>query len=125
MTEEPTPAPSGEAADFNLDRSNLYQEESFTDLKVGTIKRFTPIKADGTPDKARKTIFVGQTNIYTPHGPLPIQNVIPAKELAQAFKRFPEAMEQAMQRLVEEAQKMKEQKTSPIIQTPESRIIIP
>jgi hypothetical protein len=125
MTEEPIPAESGEPTDFKLDRSNLYQEESFTDLKVGTIKRFTPIKTDGTPDKTRKTIFVGQTSIYTPHGPLPIQSVIPAKELAQAFKRFPEAMEQAMQRLVEEAQKMKEQKTSPIIQTPESRIIIP
>ena len=125
MTEEPTPAASGEAPDFNLDRSNLYQEESFTDLKVGTIKRFTPIKTDGTPDKTRKIVFVGQTSLYTPHGPLPLQNVIQAKELAQAFKRFPEAMEQAMQRLLEEAQQMKEQKTSPIIQTPESRIIVP
>jgi hypothetical protein len=125
MTEESTSAASAEATDFNLDRANLYQEESFTDLKAGTIKRFTPIKTDGTPDKTRKTIFLGQTSIYTPHGPLPIQNVIQAKELAQAFKRFPEAMEQAMQRLLEEAQKLKEQKTSPIIQTPESRIIIP
>ena len=24
--------------DFKIDRSNLYREESFTDLKVGTIK---------------------------------------------------------------------------------------
>jgi hypothetical protein len=125
MTEEQPQPASSQATDFNLDRANLYQEESFTDLKVGSIKRFTPIKTDGTPDKTRKTIFVGQTSIYTPHGSLPIQNVIQAKELAQAFKRFPEAMEQAMQRLLEEAQKLKEQKTSPIIQTPESRIIIP
>ena len=125
MTEEPTPAASDEETDFNLDRSNLYQEESFTDLKVGTVKRFTPIKTDGTPDKTRKTIFVGQTNVYTPHGPLPIQNAISAKDLPQAFKRFSEAMEQAMQRLLEEARKMKEQQTSPIIQTPESRIIVP
>jgi hypothetical protein len=34
-------------------------------------------------------------------------------------------MEESMQRLVEEAKKMKEQKQSPLIQTPESRIIVP
>ena len=111
--------------EFKLDRSNLYQEETFTDLKVGTVKRFTPVKPDGTPDKSRKTVFAGQSNLYTPHGPLPIQNVIPAKDLAQAFKRFPDAMEAAMKQLVEEAQQLKDQKASPLIQTPESRIIVP
>ena len=34
--------------EFSIDRSNLYLEESFTDLKVGTIKRLTPAKADGS-----------------------------------------------------------------------------
>lgn len=125
MTEAPESENAEDAYEFKLDRSNLYQEETFTDLKVGTVKRFTPIKPDGTPDKSRKTVFAGQTSIYTPHGPLPIQNVIQAKELAQAFKRFPEAMQASMNRLVEEANKMKDQKQSPLIQTPESRIIVP
>jgi hypothetical protein len=125
VTEAPESENAEDAYEFKLDRSNLYQEETFTDLKVGTVKRFTPIKPDGTPDKSRKTVFAGQTSIYTPHGPLPIQNVIQAKELAQAFKRFPEAMQASMNRLVEEANKMKDQKQSPLIQTPESRIIVP
>ena len=125
MTEAPESENAEDAYEFKLDRSNLYQEETFTDLKVGTVKRFTPIKPDGTPDKSRKTVFAGQTSIYTPHGPLPIQNVIQAKELAQAFKRFPEAMQASMNRLVEEANKLKDQKQSPLIQTPESRIIVP
>ena len=125
MIGEPTSESREHTVDFNLDRTNLYREESYTDLKVGTVKRFIPVLPDGSVDKARKTFFLGQTNVYTEHGPLPIQNVIQAKELAQAFKRFPEAMEEAMQRLIEEAKQMREEKTSPLIQTPESRIIVP
>ena len=113
--------------DFSVDRSNLYKEESFTDLKVGNIRRLIPVKPDGAEDKTRNTIFVGQTNLMTPNGPLPIQGVIRAKELQQAVKRFPEAMEVAVERMMEEAQKMKDQQGSEIItkQKEDSRIIIP
>jgi hypothetical protein len=122
--EEPTDE-TGNDLDFNLDRSNLFFEEAFTDLKAGTVKRYTPVKADGTPDKTRRTVYTGHTSVYTPHGPLPIQNEIQAKELAQAFKRLPEAMDQALQALISEAKKLNEEKQPPIIQTPESRIIVP
>jgi len=111
---------------FKVDRSNLYREESFTDLKVGSIKCLTPVKSDGAEDKSRKKIFVGQSNVMTPQGPLPIQGVIQAKELQQAIKKFPEAMEAAMERLIEEAQKYQEQQGQESqIQKPESRIIVP
>ena len=110
--------------EFIIDRSNLYIEESFTDLKIGTIKRLTPVKTDGTEDKSRKTMFVGHTSIMTPNGPLPIQNVIGAKELAQAIKKFPEAMQEAMDRLIEEVKNYQEQEQAQI-QKPESNIIIP
>jgi hypothetical protein len=119
MAEEPR-----QPVDFQVDRTNLYHEESFTDLKAGTIKRLTPIRPDGSADKARKTIFVGHTNILTPQGPLPIQGVIQAKELQQAIKKFPEAMEAAMNRLVEEVKKYQEREDARI-QKPESRIIVP
>jgi hypothetical protein len=126
MTVEPDPLSGESSVDFNLDRSNLYLEETYTDLKVGTVKRFIPVLPDGSVDKSRKTFFLGQTHLHTAHGPLPLQNVIQAKELAQAFKRFPEAMEHAMQKLIEEARKMGGEKTTaPLIQTPESRIIVP
>ena len=116
-----------DSIDFSVDRSNLYKEESFTDLKVGNIRRLIPVKPDGSEDKTRNTIFVGQTNLMTPNGPLPIQGVIKAKELQQAVKRFPEAMEEAVERLMDEAQKMKDQQGSEIItkQKEDSRIIIP
>ncbi len=121
--DRPSPEPPG--ADLALDRANLYLEETFTDLKVGIVKRLTPVTPDGLPDKTRKPIFIGETHLETPHGPLPLQAPIPAKELAQAFKRFPEAIEAGLRRLSAELKKMKEEQTAPRIETPGSRIIIP
>ncbi|KPJ78920.1 MAG: hypothetical protein AMJ54_01310 [Deltaproteobacteria bacterium SG8_13] len=118
-----------ESVDFSVDRQNLYLEESFTDLKVATIRRLTPVKTDGSVDKTRKTIFIGETNILTPNGPLPLQAVIQAKQLQQAFKNFPEAMQAAVDKLAEEVKKMKEKQTSSIIAPgsgkQDSRIIVP
>ena len=48
--------------DFKVNRSNLYREETFTDLKVGSIKHLIPVKPNGSEDKTRKSIFVGQSN---------------------------------------------------------------
>lgn len=124
MTQESQP---DEYPDFKVDRSNLYHEESFTDLTVGAIRRLSPVKPDGTPDKTRKTVFVGQTNLMTPHGSVPIQGVIKAKDLQQAIKRFPEAMQAAFDKLMEDIKKMREEESS-IIQPgskEESRIIVP
>jgi hypothetical protein len=106
-----------DSMEFRVDRGNLYREETFTDLKSCSLKRLTPIKADGSPDKTRKTIFVGHTTLLSPNGAVPIQSVIHARELQQAIKRYPEAMKSAMERLVEEAKKYKAEK--------ESRIIVP
>ena len=118
-----------DAVDFSVDRQNLYLEESFTDLKVATIRRLTPVKTDGSVDKTRKTVFIGETNILTPNGPLPLQAVIQAKQLQQAVKNFPAAMQAAVDKLAEEVKKMKEKNESPIISPgggkEESRIIVP
>ena len=105
----------GNNIEFKVDRKSLYKEETFTDLKVCSIRRLTPVSEDGKTDSSRKTIFVGQTSLMSPNGPLPIQAIIQAKELAQAFKRFPEAMIEAMERLMEEAKKMKQEEDSRII----------
>jgi hypothetical protein len=110
--------------ELKIDRSNLFKEETYSDLKVGIVKHMTPVKADGSVDKTRKSVFVGQTSLMTPNGPLPIQAVIQAKELQQAIKKFPEAMQASMERLAEEARKYQEQEKGKI-EKPESRIIVP
>jgi hypothetical protein len=107
--------------DLNVDRSNLYREEVFSDLRVCTVRRMIPVKPDGTEDKTRKIIFIGQTHVVTPNGPIPVQSIIKAKDLQQAFKKFPEAMKEAMERMIEEAKKMQQQQQ----QQEDSRIIVP
>lgn len=119
MAEEQSPP-----TELKIDRNNLYKEETFTDLKVGMIKRMTPVKSDGSVDKTRKSVFVAQTSLMTSGGPLPLQAVIQAKELQQAIKKFPEAVKAAMDRLAEEAKKYQEQEHDRI-EKPESRIIVP
>lgn len=114
--------------DFTVDRQNLYREETFTDLKVASIRRLIPVNTDGSVDKTRKTVFVGETNLMTPGGPLPVQAVIAAKQLQQAIKRFPEAMQTAVEKLAQEVNKMRQKEKSSIITPAEnesSRIIVP
>ena len=110
MNEDPR-----KAVEFSVDRQNMYQETVFTDLKIATIRQLEPVKPDGTKDKTRRVMYVGQTNLLTPEGPIPIQGVITAKDLQQAIKRFPDAMNEAMDRLMEQAQKVKQEKDSRII----------
>ena len=46
---------------------------------------------------------------------MPIQSVIEAKDLQQALKRFPDAMEKTVLKLMEESKKAEEKKESKII----------
>ena len=60
-------------ADVRVDQNNLYREETFTDLKVGTIRRLMPVRSDGSPDETRRPIFTGQTQVMSSMGPVPVQ----------------------------------------------------
>ena len=55
-----------------MDSTQIYREETFTDRKVGTIRRLTPVTADGSDDSTRPVVFVGQAQIMTPMGAVPI-----------------------------------------------------
>ena len=74
--------------ELNLDLAGMFLEETFTDRRVGTLRRLTPVKSDGSPDAARKTIYVGETQVMTPMGALPIAFEIDAKSLDEAAGKF-------------------------------------
>ena len=57
--------------EVQVDKSNLYREESFTDLKVATIRRLSPIKEDGSPDTSRPQLFTGETTLMSGTRPPP------------------------------------------------------
>ena len=101
--------------EIKIDQNNLYHDETFTDLKVGWIRRLTPVRPDGTRDNKRKPIFIGQTQFATPEGPVPIQCEIPARSLMEATAKFSEAMELTMKNIIEKAMEMQRQSASRII----------
>ena len=101
--------------DIRLDTGNLYREESFTDLKVGSIRRLVPVTADGNPDPSRPVRFLGQTQLMSQLGPLPVQCAIEAATLAEAIERFPQAIKVAVDELVAEAREMQRREMSRIV----------
>jgi len=104
---------TGKRAKFN--QQNLHHEEVFSDLTVGSIRRLTPVKPNGEFDKTRPILFVGQAQVYTQQGPMPIQFPIDANNLQQAMEKFPDAMEEFVAHLVEQAKEYQRQEQSRLI----------
>jgi hypothetical protein len=113
-----------ERIDFTVDQSNLYREDSITDLKVASIRRMVPITVDGTDDPSRSPAFFGHTQILTPQGPLPLQARLMANNLAEAITAFPQAMEQEMAQVIEQIRKMQAEEQQQK-RSNDSRIIVP
>lgn len=105
---------------FEVDRGNLYREESLTDLKVAVIRKLIPVNADGTDDKNRTPIFVGHSQVMSPEGPIPLQAELPGGTLEEAINAFSGAMEQAMAEMIEHIKQLQKEQ-----QRQESRIITP
>ncbi|MEE9142945.1 MAG: hypothetical protein V3U59_09545 [Gammaproteobacteria bacterium] len=101
--------------DLSMEAESLYQEELFTDRRVGTIQRLTPVTRDGGPDKSRPVKFVGQTQILTPAGSLPVSFEIEASSLGEAAKRFGEAGQQAVEDTLKKLQELQREMQSSIV----------
>lgn len=93
----------------------LYLEEVFTDRRVGTIQRLTPVNAQGQPDAKRAVLYVGQTQILTAAGALPLSFEIEAKSLDEAAGKFGDAAKVALQQTMERLEEMRREAASSII----------
>jgi hypothetical protein len=90
---------------LNVDRDNLYREDSVTDVKVAAIRRLTPIKADGSDDDSRDPMFMGQTQLMSPSGPILLQSLLEASTLEEAMDKFPDAMQKEVDKAMAQAEK--------------------
>lgn len=84
---------------------------------VGSIHQMTPVKPNTEIDKQRKVMFIGNTQLITQQGPLPVRFPIEAKNLQQAIDKFPDSLEAFVKKMVEEAKELQRKE--------ESRIIMP
>jgi hypothetical protein len=110
--------PGMRVADAAMDETALYREEIYTDRKVGTLRVLLPVKADGTPDAQRRTVYQGEAQLMTNVGPLPISFDIDATDLADAVSKYAEATKAGVERAMRELQEMRRQASSSIVLPP-------
>lgn len=104
-----------QAMDMRMDAADLYREEIFTDRQVGTVRRLIPVKVDGTPDDKRPVSYIGQTQMLTPLGALPLSFEINATSLEEAIRLFGDAAQQAAERTIDELREMRREAASSIV----------
>ena len=102
-------------ADLRMDAANLYREEIVSDRGAGTIRVMTPVTRDGAVDPRRKTLYVGEAQIFTPVGALPIAFEIAAESLGEAADKFAAGAQVAVEQAVNELQQMRREAASGLV----------
>ena len=98
-----------------MDAANLYTETVVTDRKVGTIRVLAPITADGNPDTTRPALFLGEAQIMTQMGPLPISFEIPVATLSEAVENYGEAAAKGIEQTMERLRALRREAASQIV----------
>ena len=93
----------------------LYREDTFTDRRVGSIRRLLPISSDGIDDKTRTIVFEGQTTVLTPAGPIPLSFEIDARTLPEALEKFAGAAQTALDAMLRELEEIRREQASSLI----------
>ena len=111
MAERPDDRPT----DIKLDPASLYLEEVFTDRRIGTIRRLTPVKGDWSRDPKREIAYLGETQVMSTVGALPISFEIDAVTLEEAAQKFGPAAKEAIERTMRELQELRRRAASSIV----------
>ncbi len=108
-----------ELPEIKLDSDNLYQEEVFTDRRVGTLMRLTPVNKDGSRDDSRDVVYAGQASLMTPMGSLPLHFSLEADSIEDALAKYPEEANKALEKTLKELEEMRKEQQGGGIITPD------
>ena len=86
-----------------MDAANLYTETVVTDRKVGN------------PDTTRPALFLGEAQIMTQMGPLPISFEIPVATLSEAVEHYGEAAAKGIEQTMERLRALRREAASQIV----------
>lgn len=103
------------AGELRMDTSSLYREEVVTDRLIGSIRMLTPLKPDGSTDPTRPVAYVGEAQLLTPAGVLPLVFEIEATTLADAIEKFAAGAAQALERTRREIEQLRREAASQIV----------
>jgi hypothetical protein len=98
-----------------MDATDLWLEEVYTDRKIGTLRKLTPVRGDGARDPAREIQWAGETQVMSQIGTLPITFALEGKTLAEAALQFGPEAKKAIERTVRELQDLRRQAASSIV----------
>ena len=101
--------------EIQMDAQGMCREEVFTDNKIGTLRKLSPVTTSGADDSSRAVQFIGSTQIMTPGGALPLNFEIPAENLEDAISGFGDAAQQAVEQTMEELREMQRKQASSIV----------
>lgn len=99
----------------DMNPQDLWLEEVFTDRRVGTIRRMTPVDGSGARDPGREVLYIGETQVMSQVGTLPINFMLEAKSLEEAATMFGPAAKAGIERTVKELQELRRQQASSIV----------
>lgn len=103
------------ATELKMDPASLYREDLYTDRKMGTIRVLTPVGTDGATDSARSILYLGEAQILTPMGAIPLSFQIEATSLTEAIDKFADAAKVAVERTAREIQELRREAASSIV----------
>ena len=101
-----------------MDPTSLYREDVITDRRVGTLRVMTPIKTDGSTDLGRPVVYVGEAQLLTQAGLLPLVFEIDATSLADAIEKFAAGATVAIERTRRELEDLRREASSQIVVPP-------
>ena len=104
-----------ENAQLKMDPASLYREDVYTDRRMGTIRVLTPVTRDGAPDLVRPVLYLGEAQLVTSVGALPIAFEIEARSLGEAAEKFAAAAEVGVERTMRQLQEMRREAASSIV----------
>ena len=102
-------------ADLKMDANSLYREDVYTDRKIGTIRVMTPVTSLGGTDSSRPVLYIGETQLLTSGGLLPLAFPIDAVTLAEAIEKFASGANEAVDRTRREIERLHREASSSII----------
>ena len=100
---------------IEMDSNSLFKETVYTDRKSGSIKMLEKINVQTNTVASDEKLFIGETQIMTPMGALPINFEIPAKTINEAVGEFGNSAKIAINKAVEEIKEMKRKAASSIV----------
>ncbi len=100
---------------LTMDPEALYREDQFSDQRAGHIRKLTPVTPEGEVDTSRPVIFVGQNQVMTPAGALPLSFELPGNTVGEAAAHFAEEAEKAIESTMEELKRLQREAQSSIV----------